>query len=79
MEYLQAGVGAPLKPVLNWANIAASIRRIYMVLNWANFCFANIVRSIRPAATKLYSWSKKLRSTCSGNIHPLRRTLPLID
>ena len=77
MEYLQVGVGAPLKPVLNLANIVARIRRIYLVLNWANFCFANIVRSIRPTAIKLYSGSKKLRSTCSGNIRPIRRTLPL--
>jgi len=27
---------------------------------------------------KLYSGSKKLRSTCSGNIRPIRRSLPLI-
>ena len=78
MEYLQVGVGAPLKPVLNWANIVASIWRIYMLLNWANFCFGNVDRSIRPTATKLYSWSKKLRSKCSGNIRPIRRTLLLI-
>ena len=26
-----------------------------MVLNWANFCFANLVGSIRRTATKLYS------------------------
>ena len=29
-------------------------------------------------SSKLYSGSKKLRSTCSGNIRPIRRTLPLI-
>ena len=79
MEYLQAGVGAPLKPVLNWAYIAASIRRIYMVLNWANFCFANIAEGIRRNATKIYSGSKKIRSTCSGNIRPVRRNLSLTD
>ena len=28
-------------------------------------------------ATKLYSGSKKLRSACSGNGRPIRRTLPL--
>ena len=37
----------------------------------------NLVGSIRRTATKLYSGSKKLRSTCSGNIRPIRRTLPL--
>ena len=29
-------------------------------------------------SSKLYSGSKKLRSTCSGNIRPIRRSLPLI-
>ena len=38
----------------------------------------NLVGSIRRTATKLYSGSKKLRATCSGNIRPIRRTLPLI-
>ena len=38
----------------------------------------NLVGSIRRTSTKLYLGSKKLRSTCSGNIHPIRRTLPLI-
>ena len=37
--------------------------------------FTNLVRSIRRTATKLYSGSKMLCSTCSGNI---RRTLPPI-
>ena len=32
------------------------------------FVFANIVRVIRPTVTKLYSGSKKLRSSCSGNL-----------
>ena len=48
------------------------------IVYWANFCFANLVWSIRRTATKLYSGSKNLRSTCSGNIRPIRRTLPLI-
>ena len=39
---------------------------------------ANLVGSIRRNATKLYSGSKKLCSTCSGNIRPIRQTLPLI-
>ena len=48
------------------------------IVYWANFCFANLVWSIRRTATKLYSGSRKLRSACSGNIRPIRRTLPLI-
>ena len=56
----------------------ANIRRIQLVLNWANFCFANTVQGIRRTATKLCSGSKTLRSTCSGNIRPVQRTLHLI-
>ena len=47
------------------------------IVYWANFCFANLLGSIRWTATKLYSGSKNLRSTCSGNIRPIRRILPL--
>ena len=32
----------------------------------------------RKYSSKLYSGSKKPRSTCSGNIRPIRRSLPLI-
>ena len=53
------------------------VRRTWLVLNWANFCFANLSSGIRRTATKLCSGSKKLCSTCSGNIRPIRRTLPL--
>ena len=42
------------------------------------FCFANLVWGIRQTATKLCLGSKELHSTCSGNIHPVRQTLPLI-
>ena len=38
----------------------------------------NLVGSIRRSRTKLFSGSKKLRSTCSGNIRPIRQNLPLI-
>ena len=41
-------------------------------------CFTNLVWGIRQTATKLCLGSKKLHSTCSGNIHPVRQTLPLI-
>ena len=59
-------------------NLVGSIRRTFLVLNWANFCFANLVGSIRRTAMKLYSGSKKFHSTCSGNIRPVQWTLPLI-
>ena len=39
----------------------------------------NLVGSIHRTATKLYLGSKKLCSTCSGNIRPIQQTLPLID
>ena len=37
------------------------------VLNWANFCFTNLVGSICWTVMKLCSGSKKLYSSCSGN------------
>ena len=48
--------------------------------------FANLAGSRRtflrePSwmySSELYSGSKKLRSACSGNIRPIRRSLPLI-
>ena len=40
--------------------------------------FVNLVGSIHWTAMKLYSGSKKLHSTCSENIRPIWRTLPLI-
>ena len=43
-----------------------------------NFCFANLVGSIRWTVMKLYSGSKKLCSTCSANIRPVHQTLPQI-
>ena len=48
------------------------------VLYWANICFTNKVWGICQTATKLYSGSKMLRSTCSGNIRPFWWTLVLI-
>ena len=36
------------------------------VLGWANVCFASLGWGIRRTATKLYSGSRKLSSTCSG-------------
>ena len=48
-----------------------------IIINWANVRFANLVRVIRRTAMKLYSGSKKLRSSRSGNICPVGRTLPL--
>ena len=46
------------------------VRRTKLVLHWANFCFAILVRDIRRTVTKLCSRSKKLRSSCSGSIRP---------
>ena len=43
-----------------------------IVGSWANFCFANIAGGIRRTVTKIYSGSKKIRSTCSGHICPIQ-------
>ena len=49
-----------------------------MFLNWADFCFANLVWGIWRTATKQCSGFKMLRSAYSGNIRPVGRTLPPI-
>ena len=80
----------PLKPVLNWANVSSRTwsavfgeacwfligRTFLREPSWKYS--ANLVGSIRRTATKLYSGYKKARSTCSGNIRPIGRSLPLI-
>ena len=65
-----------LEPILNWANFCfvqpeKSLVK-YLVINWVNFCFVNIDQGICQTATKLCSGCKKLHSTCSGNICPVR-------
>ena len=50
-----------------------------LVLNWVNFCFTDLVGSVHWTVMKVYSGYKKLSSTCSGNIHPVWPTLPLIS
>ena len=45
------------------------------VLNWRECFFANLVGSIRPSYIR---GPKNLRSTCSGNIRPIGRSLPPI-
>ena len=68
-----------LKPVLNWANV--SLRTELEVFGKASWFLIGPTFLREPSwkyLSKLYSGSKKLCSTCSGNIHPIRRTLPLI-
>ena len=47
------------------------------ILNWAKFCFVNLVQGIWWTVMKLCLGFKKLCSTCSGNIRPVWQTLPL--
>ena len=48
-------------------------------LNWLTWMNVPLNVQREPSwkySSKLYSGSKKLRSTCSGNIRPIRRSLP---
>ena len=68
-----------LKPVLNWANV--SLRTELEVFGKASWFLIGPTFLREPSwkyLSKLYSGSKKLCSTCSGNIRPNRRSLPLI-
>ena len=68
-----------VKPVLNWANISS---RTYLeVFGEASWFLIGPTFLREPSwkySSKLYSGSKNLRSTCSGNIRPIGRSLPLI-
>ena len=53
---------------------------VYSELYSAKQMFAQLRTGVKPSwkySSKLYSGSKKLRSTCSGNIRHIRRSLPL--
>ena len=68
-----------LKPVLNWANVCS--RTWLEVFGEASGFLIGRTFLHEPSwkySSKLYSGSKKLRSTCSGNIRPIGRSLPLI-
>ena len=73
-----------LKPVLNWANVCSQTwLGVFGEPSWfltgRTFASRTWLGSIRRTATKLYSGVQKalLSSTCSGNIRPIRRSLPL--
>ena len=68
-----------VKPVLNWANVSS--RTWLVVFGEASWFLIGPTFLREPSwkySSKLYSGSKNLRSTCSGNIRPNRRSLPLI-
>ena len=68
-----------LKPILNWANVC--LRTWLEVFGEPSWFLIGQTFLREPSwkySLKLYSGSKKLRSTCSGNIRPIQRTLPLI-
>ena len=61
------------KPVINWANVCSRTElEVFGEASW----FLIGQTFLREPSWK-YSGSKKLRSTCSGNIRPIRRSLPL--
>ena len=64
---------------LNWANVCS--RTLLEVFGEAIWFLIGQTFLCEPSwkySLKLYSGSKKLHSTCSGNIRPIQWTLPLI-
>ena len=67
-----------LKPVLNWANVSSrTYLEVFGEPSWFLIGPTFLREPSWKYSSKLYSESKKLRSTCSGNIRPIRRSLPL--
>ena len=61
-----------LKPILNWANV--SLRTQLEVFGEASWFLIGQNFLCEPSwrySLKLYSGSKELRSTCSGNVRPV--------
>ena len=68
-----------IKPVLNWANVCSRTwLEVFGEPSWFLIGRTFLREPSSKYSSKLYSGSKKLRSTCSGNIRPIRRILPLI-
>ena len=68
-----------LKPVLNWANVCSrTYLEVFSEASWFLIGRTFLREPSWKCSSKLYTWSKKLRSACSGNIRRIRRTLPLI-
>ena len=68
-----------LKPVLNWANVSSrTLLEVFGEASWFLIGPSFLREPSWKYSSKLYSGSKNLRSTCSGNIRPIGRSLPLI-
>ena len=68
-----------LMPVLNWANVSSrTYLEVFGEASWLLIGRTFLRETSWKYSSKLCSGSKKLRSTCSGNIRPIGRSLPLI-
>ena len=68
-----------LKPVLKWANVSSRTKlEVFGEASWFLIGPTFLREPSWKYSSKLYSGSKNLRSTCSGNIRPIERPLPLI-
>ena len=65
-----------VKSVLNWANV--STRTLLEVFGEASWFLTGRTFLREPSWKYSSKGSKNLRSTCSGNIRPIVRSLPLI-
>ena len=71
-------VRSRLKPVLNWVNVSSwTWLEVFGEASWFLTGRTFLREPSWKYSSKLYSGSKKLRSTCSGNVRPIRRSLPL--
>ena len=67
------------KPVINWANVSSRTQlEVFGEASWFLIGPTFLREPSWKYSSKLYSGSKNIRSTCSGNIHPIGRSLPLI-
>ena len=68
-----------LKPILNWVNVSSrTYLEVFSKASWFLIGRTFLHEPSWKYSSKLYSGSKKLRSTCSGNICPIRQSMPLI-
>ena len=76
---ISANMQVSLKPVLNWANVSSRTQlEVFGEASWFLIGPTFLRKPSWKYSSKLYSGSKNLRSTCSGNIRPIGRSLPLI-
>ena len=79
LKSIKISVQGPFKPVLNWASVCSRNQlEVFSEPSWFLIGQTFLHEPSLEYLSKVYLGSQKLHSTCSGNIRPIRRTLPLI-